>query len=373
MRILKRAAAVAAAVLAFVALALGILYLFLEGDGGARDRVLTAAVIAGIAALGIGSALGLVVAKNNLRLVKSLAREQGRATRSIEKIEQRLGDLIREARSDSRFANDIRKLIGELAESLAIEFDRTREASRSRDAAILEDVRSRLADSRDQTLEAFQRHSLTSRSDHAHALNELEAWDNIREMLQGHPRVPEFRGWAVSSELGAFLMRSTIEREPDLVVELGSGSSTVLFAAALRASGRGKVIAIEHDERFADTTRRHLDRWGLQDWADIIHAPLGPVTVDDAEFSWYQIPDRVLDQPIDFLFVDGPPGSSSPLARYPAMPLLEPRMSDHAMVVLDDASRPDEREVVARWSVEFPGFDQATLGFRPEVAVFTRQ
>ena len=43
-------------------------------------------------------------------------------------------------------------------------------------------------------------------------------------------------------------------------MELGSGSSTVLFAAALRANGSGRVISIEHDAEHVEHTRALLEQ-----------------------------------------------------------------------------------------------------------------
>ena len=37
-------------------------------------------------------------------------------------------------------------------------------------------------------------------------------------------------------------------------------------------------------------------------------------------------------------------------SRYPALPALEPRLAPGAIVVLDDATRPGEREILERWS-----------------------
>lgn len=53
--------------------------------------------------------------------------------------------------------------------------------------------------------------------------------------------------------------------------------------------------------------------------------------------------------PIDLLVVDGPPEQTAPLAREPALPRLLPRMATRWTVLLDDADRPDETEIVRRW------------------------
>ena len=55
---------------------------------------------------------------------------------------------------------------------------------------------------------------------------------------------------------------------------------------------------------------------------------------------------------IDLVFVDGPPGTTGPLARYPALPVLRDRCAPGARFILDDAARPDERTIINRWTRE---------------------
>src|SRR5688500_13999912 len=52
------------------------------------------------------------------------------------------------------------------------------------------------------------------------------------------------RGFEVTGELAVFMFHLVRRHRPKLIVELGGGSSTVLFAAALRANGAGRVISV---------------------------------------------------------------------------------------------------------------------------------
>lgn len=56
------------------------------------------------------------------------------------------------------------------------------------------------------------------------------------------------------------------------------------------------------------------------------------------------------------LIIDGPPANVNSCARYPAGPLLLPLLTKNAVVFLDDADSPDEREIVAAWQNEYPTF-----------------
>ena len=71
---------------------------------------------------------------------------------------------------------------------------------------------------------------------------------------------------------------------------------------------------------------------------------------------WYDL--SVLADEIagfDLLFVDGPVGDTAPQARYPALPALADRLTDDALVLLDDSNRGSEKQVIALWSAETHG------------------
>ncbi len=140
-----------------------------------------------------------------------------------------------------------------------------------------------------------------------------------------------------------------------LVVECGSGESTIAIARLLRARGRGRLQALEHYPAWASEIRRRLEAEGLADQAAVIDAPLLPNPAAEPGCEWYSPAalERV-GEPINVLLVDGPP-SGEPgreRSRYPALPALEARLAPRAAVVLDDAGRPGERWVLARWEAD---------------------
>lgn len=151
--------------------------------------------------------------------------------------------------------------------------------------------------------------------------------------------------------------------QPKLVLELGSGTSSVWLGYALERY-QGRLITIDHHPAFAAETRARLRRHGLADIAEVRDAPLKPVTVAGQSYQWYD-PATFADLTgIDLLVVDGPPADSGPHARLPAFPTLEGRLSSHATVVLDDVSRQDEQDIVRRWIESAAGLEleQGTVG-----------
>jgi predicted O-methyltransferase YrrM len=149
------------------------------------------------------------------------------------------------------------------------------------------------------------------------------------------------------------------------VVELGSGTSTVLLARLLRERwprGEHRQVAVEHDPAWARWVTEQLAREDLADRTTVLHVPLAPHRHGQDGLPWYD-DDRLqagLDaalggEAVDLLVVDGPPADTTEtvLARFPALPVLHDRLAPGATVVLDDVERPGEQEVLRRWEGEF--------------------
>ncbi|MCK0118287.1 class I SAM-dependent methyltransferase [Isoptericola sp. S6320L] len=160
--------------------------------------------------------------------------------------------------------------------------------------------------------------------------------------------------WAATAPTILFLVDEILGRDARrTLVECGSGASTLWTAAALRHRGNGgHVWSLESDAAYAEVTRENLKRHGLEAWATVIDAPLveTPVAELGTVQPWYDLsgwPDDVVGA--DLLFVDGPPGVTAKMARFPAVPQLMPSLRDGALVVLDDTNRPHERAVVRHW------------------------
>lgn len=182
--------------------------------------------------------------------------------------------------------------------------------------------------------------------------------------------VPPFthQGFSITGEEAAFLFHLIRRQRPKLIMELGSGSSTVLFAAALRANGGGRIISVEHDGAHVERTRTMLRHADLLDRVELVHAPLVDLSLNGRTFQWYDLGPKLasLAEKIDFLFVDGPPGKVQTLSRFPALPMLAPHLSPRALVVVDDGAREDEMRMVEMWrEIDGVGFEQETLDFLP--------
>jgi predicted O-methyltransferase YrrM len=166
-----------------------------------------------------------------------------------------------------------------------------------------------------------------------------------------HDALPHLGSWKADTY---FLHRIIDEIEllqPEHVVELGSGATSLIIAKALSANGGGCLHSYDQHEPFVAEMRTWLAEHDLA--AQFCHAPL---TLRDPSWPglWYSL----IHVPpiIDLLVIDGPPWVVHPFARGIAERLFD-RISPNGMILLDDAARPGERIVARRWLRNWSQFE----------------
>ncbi len=206
----------------------------------------------------------------------------------------------------------------------------------------------------------------TVRKEAANTTSQLEAHASLQHYLGGGQLSPEVHGWPVSPDFAVMLIDLIESNDYDLVIEFGSGTSTLLMALALartaRRRGRGVPavqVAFEHLELFYLQTRSRLERADIADAVQLELAPLQPWTsAQGADFAFYACQRRLAaiahaaPGPITraLVLVDGPPSATGAQARYPALPIVLALLPGVAMdVLLDDHGRPDEQQVSRMW------------------------
>ncbi|MEU6248325.1 class I SAM-dependent methyltransferase [Glycomyces sp. NPDC047010] len=285
--------------------------------------------------------------------ITALTERMDRQRHSQEQDLRRLGDRVDAVRERT-------DLVPAEVRRMALEADRTGEL-----AAVLDEVRDGVA-----AFPAKTRRLIREWNRMVYA--EIEDLTALYRDIEPDRALPPLHGWAAGPDLARYLYLQVVEHGRTRVLECGSGSTTVVLAYALRSLGRGHVHSLEHDPRFAELTRTMLKERGLDEWATVVDAPLAEVEIGGAPWRWYD-PDAVPASEIDLLLVDGPPGTTGPQARYPALPVLIDRLAEDALVVLDDTRRDDEHRIGERWAAEFEGWafkslphDHGTLVLRRE-------
>lgn len=224
-----------------------------------------------------------------------------------------------------------------------------------------------------KVLADLKAHSTLSARAVVNSGRQVQAVVNLFSMMPVRAAVPPMGGWAASADAVLVLIDELVRRRPKLVVECGSGVSTLWLSLAIRHYGLDtRVVALEHDPGFAEGTREVLRRHGVDDIAEVRDAPLVQVGLPGHDTPWYT-PSAVEDlSDIGLLFVDGPPEATGPRVRYPAVPVLHGRLAAEVTIVLDDYVRASEKEIVGLWVDVLPDFELSELPLEKGAAILRR-
>jgi predicted O-methyltransferase YrrM len=213
--------------------------------------------------------------------------------------------------------------------------------------------------------------SATTRQEMQGLFAQLQAYYTLEKKLHLAEPLPPLRGWAGSPDFLLTVADNVLLRKPLTIFECSSGVSTIVIARCIQMNGLGHVYSLEHDREYAQKTIDMLDKYNLSEWATVLYAPL---VSGENRAPWYDESKIPQDTgPIELLVIDGPPASIAPLARFPAIPRLIKRMDKAAIVVLDDAARDDEIEIVKRWLQQEPEFNATYLSHEKGCVVLQRK
>lgn len=205
------------------------------------------------------------------------------------------------------------------------------------------------------------------KADIANATQQIEACLNLHSILAGGLELPPMHGWPISPDFALLLVRQVQHTHYDLIIEFGSGTSTVLIAEALRkksphASRQSRYVAFEHLEPYFEQVHGQLRQRQLDALVRIHLAPLQPYQASDGRSYPYYDCHAVLAQSAQavhqgarvLVLVDGPPASTGEHARWPAFEVVTAALAsanvDLALdFLLDDYIRQDEQEIAASW------------------------
>ncbi|WP_233238543.1 hypothetical protein [Bordetella sp. LUAb4] len=182
---------------------------------------------------------------------------------------------------------------------------------------------------------------------------------------------PERNTWPVSPDFAVYLVQLLELKHYDVVIEFGSGLSTVVIAKALarqssprrsKAAGKTKFVSFEHQEVYHAQTLAQLQAAGVANMVELMLAPLSPwANAKKESYPYYDygavlkgLAASMRGRSLSILVVvDGPPAAVGKCARYPAGPIIR-QLFPRACIdfVLDDYIREDEQEIATRWQAE---------------------
>lgn len=204
------------------------------------------------------------------------------------------------------------------------------------------------------------------KSETLNATKQIEAFLGVQNYFHTGELIGNMHGWPISPDFALYLIELLETNDYDLIIEFGSGVSTVIMAKTLakiasHRQGKRKTeqIAFEHLERYHADTSAKLKQAGLAEAVQVVLAPLQPYTAPNGNiYSYYSCNDtlaayakRPQSEGLRILIVvDGPPASTGKNARYPALPIVISHYVDaHVDLVLDDYRRDDEKEIAQFW------------------------
>jgi predicted O-methyltransferase YrrM len=186
----------------------------------------------------------------------------------------------------------------------------------------------------------------------------------------GQPLPKLNEGNELSPEFAKTLISLIGEQKPKLVLELGSGISTLIAAYALKRIGKGKIVSLECDRKREKITKDYLAKHKLTKFAKIIYAPLKRIKIGGKYWDWYDR-SKIKTGPIDLLVVNGPQGKRE-MIRYPAMPTLYKKLSKKTAVLVNNTKKENERGLFELWLKEFKDLELEEIESKQGIAILRK-
>ena len=224
-------------------------------------------------------------------------------------------------------------------------------------------LHSKVSKKSDQITREIQKVIVENKKQSMIAYRQTEAFIQLSNLMQFKSAIPPTRSWAASPDLLLLISETVKKNKPALVVELGSGVSTLVCAK----SGARKVISIDNSEQYGGKTRDLLKEHKVRG-VEIRIAPLRPYANGS---EWYEVSALKELKKIDLLIVDGPPGSKNPEARYPALREFKDKLSAKAIVIIDDVNRDGERKLAEDFAKALPNHTLTILDHEKGTAIIS--
>ena len=224
-------------------------------------------------------------------------------------------------------------------------------------------LHSKVSKKSDQINREIQKVTVENKKQSMIAYRQTEAFIQLSNLMQFKSAIPPTRSWAASPDLLLLISETVKKNKPALVVELGSGVSTLVCAK----SGARKVISIDNSEQYGGKTRDLLKEHKVRG-VEIRIAPLRPYANGS---EWYEVSLLKDLKKIDLLIVDGPPGSKNPEARYPALREFKDKLSAKAIVIIDDVNRDGERKLAEDFAKALPNHTLTILDHEKGTAIIS--
>jgi predicted O-methyltransferase YrrM len=205
---------------------------------------------------------------------------------------------------------------------------------------------------------------------------QTESLIKLHNVVRFNYPLPPMRVWAISPDIALILYNEIIKGKPDVVIDFGSGTST-LISAYSQATYKDKcprIYSFDHDAEFSTKTKQLLNLHNIDSFVKVYHTPLETIELRNETFQFYNV--SALDEvdSIDLVFIDGPHGKRGILDRYPALPLVYDKLSKNAVIIVDDAKNfKESSRLIEMWRMDFPQFEFEMLDTELGTVIFRKK
>lgn len=172
-------------------------------------------------------------------------------------------------------------------------------------------------------------------------------WDYDLSFIEN----PGFGGWRLEEDTCKFIGKYCEIYKPEVVVEFGTGLSTLILAQEVLKGNVKTIWSIDHQKIFPGHPKAIVEQ--NKAMSSHVHFDWFPIKMKVYEgkvFQFYDIPDGFFKRMghIDLVIIDGPPYYFD--SREAALYAVYEQLSKKSLVLLDDANRKNrEQKYIKQW------------------------
>ncbi|MEO0552469.1 MAG: class I SAM-dependent methyltransferase [Bacteroidota bacterium] len=186
-------------------------------------------------------------------------------------------------------------------------------------------------------------------------LDNIEAQGLLNVLAPTNTYTPS-TGWSLAPATLVHVLNDILINNRTNIVEFGAGTTTLYIARLLKHHGlNSTLISVDSEQEWIKHVKKQLSNEGLEEFVNLVLAPLNTsLFSEDKKSLWYNCEE--LNQAfkdvnsIDMVIVDGPQGHYTSMSRFGAVPYLLDKLSENAVIFLDDTHRDDEYIILQKWS-----------------------
>jgi len=191
---------------------------------------------------------------------------------------------------------------------------------------------------------------------------DVKAQQSLSSLVRNIPFLP-YTSSSLSHHTIQVILNDIIINKRKLIVEFGSGISTVYIAALIDQMNLDtQLVSFDSEAGWVDTVGELVKTSNKKlQQVSLIHAPLTPCSKALDGLTWFNeaiVTNHLasIGKPVDVLIVDGPYAHTKELkySRFPALPIVNQFMDKKRFsVFLDDTYREGEKKIMELWNKEY--------------------